>query len=96
MDLDDQSITQNPREVASKIGKPMVTFLDKDFKEGEEVLAKRPANLDETALCRPDDPLFPARRTFRRRCVATAKSTETASAGRDRRRTGRFGRMIDD
>ena len=60
VDLEDKSVTQNPREVATKFGKSMVTFFAKDFKEAEEALGKWLAHLDEVALYSPDDPLVPA------------------------------------
>ncbi|MDX8347813.1 tyrosine-type recombinase/integrase [Cognatiyoonia sp. IB215446] len=60
VDLEDKSVTQNPREVATKRGKSIVTFFSKGFKEAEEVLGKWMAYLDEAALYSPDDPLFPA------------------------------------
>ncbi len=60
VDLDDKSVTQNPREVATKRGKSIDTFFAKGFKAAEEVLRKWMTHLDEVALYGPDDPLFPA------------------------------------
>ena len=51
---------QNPREVATKIGRSIDTFLARGFEEAEAVLSKWIDYLDETALSSPDDPLFPA------------------------------------
>ena len=58
--LNDKSITQNPREVATKRGKSIDTFFAKGFPEAEDVLAKWLTHLDDVALYSPDDPLFPA------------------------------------
>ncbi len=60
VDVEDKSVTQNPREVATKRGKSIDTFFAKGFKEAEEVLARWLTYLDEVALFGPDDPLFPA------------------------------------
>ena len=60
VDLEDKSITQNPREVATKRGKSIDTFFAKGFPEAEDVLAKWLTHLDDVALYSPDDPLFPA------------------------------------
>lgn len=60
VDLDDKSVTQNPRDVATKRGMSIDTFFAKSFKEAEEVLAKWLTYLDEVALYSPDDPIFPA------------------------------------
>ena len=60
IDLAEKSVTQNPREVATKFGKPIDTFFAKDFEEAEAVLTSWLNYLDETALYGPDDPLFPA------------------------------------
>ncbi|MCC1495168.1 tyrosine-type recombinase/integrase, partial [Cognatishimia sp. F0-27] len=38
VDLDDKSVTQNPREVATKFGKSMHTFFAKGFPEAEVAL----------------------------------------------------------
>lgn len=60
VDLDEKSVTQNPREVATKFGNEIDTFFAKGFEEAEAVLAKWIDYLDEIALYSPDDPLFPA------------------------------------
>ena len=60
IDLSEKSVTQNPREVATKFGKPIDTFLARDFEEAERTLSEWVAYLNETALFNPDDPLFPA------------------------------------
>jgi len=59
IDLNEKSVTQNPREVATKFGKPIDTFFVKDFAEAEKALADWLTYLDQTALYGPDDPLFP-------------------------------------
>ncbi|MCF6304257.1 MAG: site-specific integrase [Rhodobacteraceae bacterium] len=59
IDLREKSVTQNPREVATKFGRPIDTFFVKDFSEAEKVLADWLTYLDETELYGPDDPLFP-------------------------------------
>jgi integrase len=60
LDLDEKSVTQNPREVATKFGKRIDTFFAKDFVEVEAPLREWMTYLDEVALYSPDDPLFPA------------------------------------
>lgn len=60
VDLSEKSVTQNPREVATKFGKSIDTFFAKDFEDAEAVLAKWISHLDEVMLFGPDDPLFPA------------------------------------
>lgn len=60
VDLDEKSVDQNPREVATKFGNDIDTFFAKGFEEAEAVLAAWLDYLDETALYGPDDPLFPA------------------------------------
>lgn len=60
VDLVEKSVTQNPREVATKFGKSIDTFFAKGFEDAESVLAKWLTYLDEAALYGPDDPLFPA------------------------------------
>lgn len=60
VDLVEKSVTQNPREVATKFGKRVDTFFAKGFPEAEEVLAAWLSHLDEKELYGPDDPLFPA------------------------------------
>ena len=60
VDMREKSVTQNPREVATKFGKSIDTFFAKDFAEAEKALAEWLTYLDQTALYGPDDPLFPA------------------------------------
>lgn len=60
VDLIEKSVTQNPREVATKFGKRIDTFLTKGFPEAEDTLAAWLKHLDERELYGPDDPLFPA------------------------------------
>lgn len=60
VDLREQSVTQNPREVATKFGKVIDTFFAKEFEEAETALAEWVTYCDEVALYGPDDPLFPA------------------------------------
>ena len=60
LDLDEKSVTQNPREVATKFGKRIDTFFAKDFAKAETLQHNWTAYLDEVALYGPDDPLFPA------------------------------------
>ncbi|WP_167853561.1 tyrosine-type recombinase/integrase [Roseovarius aestuariivivens] len=60
IDLNDKSVTQNPREVATKFGKSMQTFFTKGFPEAETALRAWIAYLEDEALYGPDDPLFPA------------------------------------
>jgi len=59
VDLHEKSVTQNPREVATKFGRPIDTFFAKGFSEAEEALDDWLTYLDHTALYGPDDPLFP-------------------------------------
>lgn len=59
VDLDEKSVDQNPREVATKFGNNIDTFFAKGFEEAEAVLATWIDYLDETALYNPDDPLLP-------------------------------------
>ncbi len=60
MDLDEKSVTQNPREVATKFGKRIDTLFSKEFAEAETHLRQWLTNLNEVALYGPDDPLFPS------------------------------------
>ena len=60
INVDEKSVTQNPREVATKFGNNIDTFFAKGFEEAEAVLRKWLAQLDEIELYGPDDPLFPA------------------------------------
>ena len=59
IDMREKSVTQNPREVATKFGAVIDTFFTRDFSEAEKALADWLAYLDQTALYGPDDPLFP-------------------------------------
>jgi integrase len=60
VDLQEKSVTQNPREVATKFGKVIDTIFAKEFSEAEIALADWITYCDEVALYGPDDPLFPA------------------------------------
>lgn len=60
VDMEDKSVTQNAREVATKFGKSMHTFFAKDFPKAETVLRAWITHLEDEALYGPDDPLFPA------------------------------------
>ena len=60
IDMTEKSVTQNPREVATKFGKSIDTFFTKDFGEAGVALEDWINYLDEKALYGPDDPLFPA------------------------------------
>ena len=60
IDLKEQSVTQNPREVATKFGKVIDTFFAKGFDEAETALADWITYCDDVVLYSPDDPLFPA------------------------------------
>lgn len=79
VDLIEKSVTQNPREVATKFGKRIDTFLAKGFPEAEGALAAWLTHLDEEEFYGPDDPLFPA--TALKATVATGFQVE----GFDRR-----------
>jgi len=59
IDLDEKSVMQNPREVATKFGKKIDSFFAKGFEDAEKAMAEWITHLDEVALCSPDDPLFP-------------------------------------
>lgn len=60
IDLSEKSVTQNPREVATKFGRSIDTFFARGFEAAEAALAAWLAHLDEVELYGPDDPLFPA------------------------------------
>ncbi len=60
VDLREKSVTQNPREVATKFGRSIDTFFAKDFDEAEAALADWITYLDDVALYGPDDSIFPA------------------------------------
>jgi integrase/recombinase XerD len=79
INLVEKSVTQNPREVATKFGKRIDTFLAKGFPEAEEVLATWLTHLDEKEFYGPDDPLFPAT------ALKSTASTGFQAEGFDRR-----------
>ncbi len=79
VDLIEKSVTQNPREVATKFGKRIDTFFAKGFPEAEAALRAWITYLDEEALYGPDDPLFPAT------AIAPQSNTGFAVEGFDRR-----------
>ncbi|MEM8804215.1 MAG: site-specific integrase [Pseudomonadota bacterium] len=60
VDLDEKSITQNPREVATKFGRRIDTFFAKGFEDAEAAVVDWITYLEETVLYGPDDPLFPS------------------------------------
>jgi len=60
VNLAEKSVTQNPREVATKFGKRIDTFFARGFEDAEDVLAQWMTHLDEVELYGPDDPLFPS------------------------------------
>ena len=60
VDLEEKSVRQNPREVATKFGSSIDTFFGKGFEEAEAALAAWIAHLDDVALFGPDDPVFSA------------------------------------
>jgi integrase len=60
VDLQEQSVTQNPRKIATKFGKVIDTSFAKEFDEAETALGDWMTYFDEVALYGPDDPLFPA------------------------------------
>jgi integrase len=79
VDLTEKSVTQDPREVATKFGKRIDTFFARDFEEAEEVLRAWLTHLDEVALYGPDDPVFPAT------AIAAQSNTGFKAAGFQRR-----------
>ncbi|MCP3972372.1 MAG: tyrosine-type recombinase/integrase [Rhodobacteraceae bacterium] len=79
VDLAEKSVTQNPREVATKLGKSIDTFFAKGFDEAEAALGTWIAHLDEVELYGPDDPLFPAT------ALATIANTGFKADGFERR-----------
>ncbi|MBB95951.1 MAG: hypothetical protein CML68_15335 [Rhodobacteraceae bacterium] len=79
VDLDEKSVTQNPREVATKFGKRIDTFFAQGFPDAEASLRAWITYLDEEALYGPDDPLFPAT------AIAPQSNTGFAVEGFDRR-----------
>ena len=60
LDLEEKSVTQNPREVATKFGRHIDTFFAKGLDDAQTVLEDWLTFLDEVAFYSPDDPLFPA------------------------------------
>lgn len=60
IDLAEKSVTQNPREVATKFGRNIDTFFAKGFGDAEAALAAWMTHLDDVEFYGPDDPLFPA------------------------------------
>lgn len=60
VDLEEKSVTQNPREVATKFGKNIDTFFVSGFDEAESALASWIVHLNDVELFGPDDPLFPS------------------------------------
>ena len=79
VDLAEKSVTQNPREVATKFGKSIDTFFARGFAEAEAALAEWIAYLEDVALYGPDDPLFPAT------AIAPQSNTGFAAEGFERR-----------
>ena len=79
VDLVEKSVTQNPREVATKFGKSLLTFFAKGFPEAEAGLAGWIEYLEDEALFGPDDPLFPAT------AIAPQSNTGFAADGFERR-----------
>lgn len=60
VDLAEKSVSQNPREVATKYGKHIDTFFAQGFTEAEATLADWLSHLDNVEFYGPDDPLFPS------------------------------------
>lgn len=60
INLIEKSVTQNPREVATKFGKSIDTFFAQGFEGAEAALTAWITYLDEVELYGPDDPLLPA------------------------------------
>lgn len=58
VDHEEKSVTQNPREVATKFSKRIDTFFARGFPEAEAALRFWIAYLEDEALYGPDDPLF--------------------------------------
>lgn len=79
VDLAEKSVTQNPREVATKFGKCIDTFFARGFGEAEDVLRTWITHLDDVALYGPDDPLFPAT------AIAPQSNTGFTAQGFERR-----------
>ena len=60
VDLEEKSVVQNPREVATKFGKSIDTFFAQGFPEAQAALLNWISHLEDEELYGPDDPLFPA------------------------------------
>lgn len=75
----EKSVTQNPREVATKFGKHIDTFFVRGFDDAESALKDWMTHLYETLLYGPDEPLFPAT------AVAPKSNTGLAVDGFERR-----------
>ena len=79
VDVDEKSVIQNPREVATKFGKRIDTFFAKGFPEAEAALRAWISYLEDEALYGPDDPLFPAT------AIAPQSNTGFTAEGFERR-----------
>ena len=79
LDLVEKSVTQNPREVATKFGKHIDTFFARGFAEAEDALQAWLEHLSDNLLYGPDDPLFPAT------AIAAKSNTGFAADGFERR-----------
>ena len=79
VDLNEKSVTQNPREVATKFGKRIDTFFAKGFPEAEVALRAWIVYLEDEEFYGPDDPLFPAT------AIAPHANTGFVAEGFDRR-----------
>lgn len=80
VDLQDKSVTQNPREVATKFGRSIDTFFAKGIPGAEIALSAWIAHLEDEALYGPEDPLFPAT------AIAPQANTGFRAEGFERRR----------
>lgn len=60
IDFDDKSVSQDPREVATKFGKSLHTVFAKGFPEAEASLRAWITYLEDDALYSPDVSLLPA------------------------------------
>ena len=79
VNLSEQSVTQNPREVATKFGKSIDTFFARGFDEAETALKVWLTHLDEVEFYSPDDPIFPAT------ALVATSNTGFAAKGFERR-----------
>jgi len=79
IDLAEKSVTQNPREVATKSGKSIDTFFAQGFEDAETALSVWINHLDEVELYGPGEPLFPAT------AVAAKSNTGFTATGFTRR-----------